>query len=320
MNSDKTILMTIDVEDWFQVENFRPWIPFDTWDQLELRVERNVHRLLNLFDKIELKADQDHCSQITAENQKRTGYEPSVRSDEPKNSKKIRATFFVLGWIAEKLPYLVQEIHTRGHEIASHGYYHNLCNRQSIVDLKKELNNSKKLLEDITGSEICGFRAPNFSISDEVLSIIENTGYQYDSSYNSFNVNSRYGKISINGKGKRGGVYRISESFFEIPISNLRLLNCFLPLGGGGYFRLIPFRLFRAGIGAILKKNSAYIFYLHPWELDTEQPHVKNAPLSYRFRHYVNLKKSESKLVKMIKELRFCKFVTCSEYIASISR
>jgi polysaccharide deacetylase family protein (PEP-CTERM system associated) len=303
MNSNKTILLTIDVEDWFQVENFKPWIPFETWDQRELRVERNTHKLLNLFDSIELKAQS---SKLKADNQVKTDYELT---------KKVCATFFVLGWIAKRLPHLIREIHTRGHEIASHGYNHNLCNQQSHDELKKELNDSKKLLEDIIGSQVFGFRAPNFSIDDDVIKIIEECGYLYDSSHNSFVLHSRYGQISLNGHNKKGIAHKISENFFELPISNLKIRMSDIPIGGGGYFRLIPYWLFRLGVHSILKKDGAYVFYMHPWEIDPNQPKVIEASLNYRFRHYTNLGKTKSKLTNLLESFKSCRFITCSDYI-----
>ena len=151
-------LITIDVEDWFQVENLRPWNPVSSWDSRELRVERNVRRLLDLFDE--------------------------VGAALPSNS--LRATFFVLGWIAERLPGLVREIAARGHEVASHGQSHRMCRPLPDAELKGELEDSKRLLEDIVGKEVAGFRAPNFSVDDRVLGLIAESGYRYDSSYNNF--------------------------------------------------------------------------------------------------------------------------------------
>jgi polysaccharide deacetylase family protein (PEP-CTERM system associated) len=327
MDKEKYILLTIDVEDWFQVENFRPWIPFETWDQRELRVERNVHRLLDLFDSVELKAEnekEDYELSAISYEQKSAGR----RTTDNGHTKKVRATFFVLGWIAERLPHLIREIHARGHEIASHGYNHNLCNRQPHADLKRELAASKKLLEDITGAPVTGFRAPNFSIDDEVLNIVQECGYQYDSSYNSFGLHGRYGKISLNGHGKKGIAFQISDNFFELPISNIHFKNPLsskrndrnrfvIPWGGGGYFRLLPFYIFKMGVNSILGKHNAYLFYAHPWEIDSEQPRVDDASRLNRFKHYKNIKKTSLRLSKLVNEFEYCKFITCSRYIAS---
>ena len=321
MNSKKYILLTIDVEDWFQVENFRPWIPFETWDQRELRVEKNTHKLLNLFDSIELKACNSNNSKLKAGNQIGKNYELSAMSYEKSHPK---VTFFILGWIAERLPHLVREIHSRGHEIASHGYHHNLCNQQSHAELKKELNNSKNLLEDITGARIFGFRAPNFSISNDILKTIEGCGYLYDSSYNSFGLHGRYGQISLNGASKQGIAHKISEDFFELPISNIDFnyilksrKRFILPWGGGAYFRLIPYRFFKLGVQSILKKDEAYVIYIHPWELDPEQPRVKEISYQYKLRHYKNISRTSLKLSRLVNEFEQCKFITCSQYLDS---
>ncbi len=221
----------------------------------------------------------------------------------------------MLAWIAERLPHLVREIRARGHEIASHGYYHNLCNQQSPNALKKDLTDSKKLLEDIIGSPVVGYRAPSFSISNEILKLIEECGYLYDSSYNSFALHGRYGHINLSQNGSKGIAIQISNSFYELAISNMKLGIHTLPWGGGTYFRLIPSPLFEMGVRSILKKHGAYLFYLHPWEIDPEQPKVNEAPSFYRFRHYVNLDKTESKLSSFIESFKECHFVTCHQYL-----
>ncbi|UCE08348.1 MAG: DUF3473 domain-containing protein, partial [bacterium] len=384
-----TILITIDVEDWFQVENFKPWIPFNTWDQRELRVEKNVHRLLNLFDSVELKANSSklidandstnsinpispsnltnhgnsldfRCGRIARpvkfednltgelsrfhqETEKLNKSSQSIKSCQPKKDKtnpfrnnndngpqtidygrqkKLHATFFVLGWIAERLPHLVREIQFRGHEVASHGYYHKLYNQMTSEELKKDLIDSKKLLEDISGSAVYGFRAPSFSVSDDILKTIEDCGYRYDSSYNSFIIHKRYGQVSLNENGKWGVAYELSPTFYELPISNLNLRKAIssgrndkkrfaLPWGGGAYFRLLFFPLFEIGVKNILQKENAYLFYLHPWEIDPEQPRIEEASLNYKFRQYVNLSQTHEKLASLFKSFSDCHFVTC---------
>ncbi len=317
-----SILLTIDVEDWFQVENFKAYIPFSSWPKRELRVEKNTHRLLDLFDSIAVN---------------RSGQRSAV-SDQPDNAvsqidnddgqptedngehKKVRCTFFVLGWLAERLPHLVREIHDRGHEVASHGYNHTLCNQQSHEVLMNDLVNSKILLEDIIGSQVFGYRAPSFSMSDRILKVIQECGYLYDSSYNSFGMNQRYGRVTMSDVSKKGIAYQVSGNFFELPISNLTLImkNLELPWGGGGYFRLIPLFLFVPGVRAIFEKDRAYVFYLHPWEIDPEQPRVNNAGICLKFRHYVNLARTYVKQKRLIERFSDCRFNTCSEYIAKV--
>lgn len=282
-----TILLTIDVEDWFQVENLRPWFPVFSWNNYPLRVERNTHRLLDLFDSFQ---------------------NPGVK-----------ATFFTLGWIAEKIPWMVEEIHRRGHEVASHGYGHMMCNQISAEDLKEDLYRSKSLLEDITGIEIRGYRAPNFSVNQQVLDTIRNTGYRYDSSYNDFSMHGRYGKLNTDGRQKNGIALCLGDDFHEIPISNINLGPQVMPWGGGGYFRLIPFQLFRLGIQHILENKGAYMFYLHPWELDPDQPRVQQSKGLNTWRHYLNLKHTYSKLTHLITSFKHCRFMTCNQYIRDIA-
>jgi len=371
------ILLTIDVEDWFQVENFKQCIPYSSWSSCELRVEKNTHRLLDLFDSFGSTAGYGIHSKLKIHNSKlpfrlpsrptaQLPSPPAAQQSAPTNPK---VTFFVLGWLAERLPNLVREIHSRGHEVASHGFHHELCSKQSRGDLKQDLIDSKKLLEDIIGDPVYGYRAPSFSINDDILKLVEECGYRYDSSYNSFGFHGRYGKLSLSSNGTRGIAIDVSqprlsdihglqsdgcdsfktgnskmpfdsclersgpqgrspvltpiaaEGFYELPISNLELktqnskLKIIFPWGGGGYFRLIPFPLFKRGVKSILKKNGAYIFYMHPWEIDPNQPKVAAANRSYRFRHYVNLDKTFSRLERIVHGFDSCRFITCSEYL-----
>ncbi|MEA1901839.1 MAG: XrtA system polysaccharide deacetylase [Thermodesulfobacteriota bacterium] len=296
------ILITIDVEDWFQVENFKQYIPFSSWDSYELRVEKNTHKIFDLLDS---------------------------QQSNPTNPK---ATFFILGWIAERLPHLVREIHARGHEVASHGYTHNLCNQQSHEELKTDLADSKKMLEDIISAPIYGYRAPSFSIDKDILKIIQDCGYLYDSSYNSFSMHGRYGQLSLSQNGRKGIAFQIpktdhatstkasiinhqSSILYELPISNIKLWNHIFPFGGGAYFRLIPCFLFRMGVKSILNSEKTYLLYLHPWEIDPEQPRVNNASTFFKFRHYVNLNKTASKLASFIETFKECGFITCHHYL-----
>jgi polysaccharide deacetylase family protein (PEP-CTERM system associated) len=292
------ILLTIDVEDWFQVENFKRYIPFSSWPSYELRVEKNTYRILDLLDS---------CSSAC-------NAQPAIHSP-------IKATFFVLGWIAERLPHLVREIHSRGHEVASHSYLHNMCDKESYEDLKKGFGCSKKLLEDITGSPVYGLRTPNFSISDDILKIIEECGYLYDSSFNSFVMHNRYGqngKIELSQSVRNGIAVKISDKFYELPISNLKFAHQVFPWGGGGYFRLIPLFLFKRGVRSILEKEKVYLFYFHPWEIDPEQPKVNQASSFYKFRHYTNLSKTHRKLSKLIESFAHCNFITCRQYLDEV--
>lgn len=278
MTTPPTFLFTVDVEDWFQVENFKPWIAEDTWHQRELRVERNVHRLLDLLDG---------C--------------PS--------------TFFILGWVADKLPRLVRDIADQGHEVASHGYGHQMCHDMGSEELRRDLTRSKHLLEDITGSEVVGFRAPSFSINHGTFGLLEQCGYRYDSSYNSFEVNPRYGHLDLSRYRQNVRGCTITDHFRELPLSNLTLSNRTLPWCGGGYFRLLPYSVFRQGLRRILSDQRHYLFYLHPWEIDPGQPRVTDADRLSRFRHYCNLKTTYRKLQMMLKDHAHCRFTTCREFL-----
>lgn len=279
----RRIIITVDVEDWFQVENFKTSISFTDWTNKELRVDKNTYYLLDFFDKY-----------------------------------KIKATFFILGWIAKRIPGLVNEIHLRGHEVASHGYNHLLCTELSNKDLKKDLIDSKELLEDIIGLPVNGYRAPSFSINDHILKVVKDCGYLYDSSFNSFSVHKRYGKVDLIRNIKKGIVSKVSDNLYELPISNLKLFNLILPWGGGGYFRIIPLPLFKMGVREILKREQTYLFYLHPWEIDHEQPRVKEALGLFKIRHYMNLNKTLSKLSSFIEDFKECCFVTCRQYLDNI--
>jgi hypothetical protein len=237
---------------------------------------------------------------------------------------------------------LVREIQFRGHEIASHTYNHNRCDYQTSLELTAELTKSKNQLEDIIGREIMGFRSPSFSVNREVLKTIERCGYRYDSSYNSFSVHGRYGKISLDGYTQVGIALKISNNFFELPVSNLTIgghllhqltdqvssrrtrnntspKSVVLPWGGGGYFRLIPFLLFKIGVKTILKSDNAYLFYIHPWEIDPNQPKVKISSAIYKFRHYSNISNTKDKLIKFLNAFSAYRFITCNDYISKLS-
>ena len=301
MNADTrpNILLTIDVEDWFQVENLRPWFPPGAWNRQELRVERNTNDLMDLLDSMELPPD-------------------SQKPAAPVHTPAPRATFFILGWIAKRLPNLVREIQKRGHEVASHGYNHLMCSRISPEDLKDDLIRSKRTIEDITGVEVKGYRAPNFSISDVALELVRTTGYQYDSSYNNFARHGRYGVLTLNGKNKAGEAVRIEKDFAELPISNLTVGNQIVPWGGGGYFRLLPLPIFTRGIAHILNRTGFYLFYMHPWEIDPGQPRVKNGSRLSSWRHYLNLAKTRTRLAGLLQTFKRCKFPTCSQYLDDV--
>jgi len=253
----KTICLSFDVEDWFQVENLREKFPPQTWDKCELRVEINTRKILDLLDKYNVKA-----------------------------------TFFVLGWIAERKPELVKEIHSRGHEIASHGYGHIINYELNRDEIYEDIKKSKELLESITGNKVVGYRAPNFSVTQDVIDALTTLGFEYDSSYNPFSKNKRYGQLGTNEKG----IFRLNESLVEISMSVWKSKFFELSIAGGGYFRLYPYSSFRTLASSYLKKSDYMIMYFHPWEFDPEQPRVRDVKFSYKFRQYVGLARNYCKL------------------------
>lgn len=288
------ILLTFDVEDWFQVENLRGCFPHSTWDACELRVEASTHRILDLLDQ--------------------TGGGRAANG----GGSAVRGTFFVLGWVAERVPGLVQEIAARGHEVASHGHRHRLCRLQEPAELARDLERSKKLLEDLTGKPVSGYRAPGFSISPAILEQIAATGYWYDSSFNSFALNPRYGSLHLDDGHRRGIAYRVTEHLHELPVSNLRIDGRSVPWAGGGYFRLLPPAIFLAGVRKILARDGGYLFYLHPWEFDPDQPRAHPTRRRHRFRHYLNLGKTAERFHGFLESFKERRFVTCSDYLRSI--
>lgn len=282
-DAGKTILLTFDVEDWFQVENFKEYIPYSSWNDKELRVERNTLELLDLLDGVLAQ---------------------------------VQATFFVLGWIAERYPDLVREIQKRGHEVASHGFEHHLCYNQTQEEFRQDLIKSKELLEHLIGAEVTGYRAPSFSITDETIRIVQDAGYLYDSSYNSYAGHGRYGSLTLPETQKQDSpLHALSSTFYEVPVSNLNIGKTIIPWGGGGYFRLLPSFLHRAGVKQILRQNRCFTFYMHPWEIDPGQPRVQEAKPFFRFRHYVNLSGAKYKLIRLIEDNREHSFRTCRNFI-----
>ena len=263
--------LTVDVEDYFHVSALAPSIHRDTWDLRESRVVSNTRRLLALL--------QEH---------------------------RVRGTFFVLGWVAERQPQLVKDIVAGGHEIACHGFSHRLVYEQSREEFYDETRRSKDLLEDLTGAAVVGYRAASYSIVRKslwALDVLVELGFAYDSSI--FPVHhDRYG---IPGAAR--SPHRIltpgGASIAEWPLATAKLLGCSLPVAGGGYFRLLPYWLSRWGLQSINRKDcSPFIFYLHPWEIDPGQPRVAASFLS-TFRHYTNLDKVERRLTRLLGDFQF---------------
>ena len=267
-HSGPFLLITVDLEDWFQVENLRPLFPHSVWDRCEYRVERGTEELLGLFSRLN-----------------------------------VRATFFVLGWVAEHSPGLVGRILGEGHEIASHGYRHELADRMDASRLSKDISRSKAVLEDATGVKVYGYRAPSFTLSERLLRILEECGMAYDSSLNDFRLHGRYGRVDLSRNGWHrlpGGLWRYGR-VVELPVSNLPLPGGLVaPAGGGGYFRAAPLPLFRLAARRILRLRPYYMFYCHPWEFDPGQPRVKGISPLRRLRHYVNIHRNLERLERLL--------------------
>lgn len=263
--------LTVDVEDYFHVAALAPSIHRDSWGSRESRVVDNTRKLLDIFGRFD-----------------------------------ARATFFVLGWVAERHPRLVKEIAASGHEIACHGYSHSLVYEQTPEVFREETLRSKNLLEDITGSAVIGYRAASYSIVRETLwalDILVELGFAYDSSI--FPVrHDRYG-IPDAARIPHRLLTPDKKNIVEWPLSTANVFGYRLPVAGGGYFRLLPYWLTRWGLASINRNEQRpFIFYLHPWEIDPGQPRVPASWLS-RFRHYTNLEKCEGRLQRLLGEFRF---------------
>lgn len=263
--------MTVDVEDYFQVSAFEACVSRDRWDGFESRVCRNTDRLLQMFDEAG-----------------------------------VTATFFVLGWVAERYPDLVRRIAAAGHEIASHSYAHRLAYELTPAEFREDLRRAKGVLEDAGGVPVRGYRAPSYSVTARSMWVIDELidgGYLYDSSIYPIH-HDRYGipdaprHLHRIDRSNRGGIW-------ELPGSTVRCLSQNLPIGGGGYFRILPYAWTRFGIRRVnTVEQRPVVFYLHPWEIDPAQPRI-DAPAVSRFRHYYNLGATESRLKRLLSEFRF---------------
>jgi polysaccharide deacetylase family protein (PEP-CTERM system associated) len=251
--------ITVDVEDYFQVSAFASHIARSDWDRMPCRVERNLDTVLGLLDE--------------------TG---------------TKGTFFTLGWIAERYPRLVQRIVDEGHELASHGYGHRRATEQDAAGFLQDIRTAKRLLEDIGGVEVKGYRAPSFSIGAGNLwafGCIAEAGYRYSSSVYPIQ-HDHYGMPDA-----PRFAYRACDGLVEIPVATVRAGRRNWPAGGGGYFRLLPYWLSRTLIRRVNRDDARpAVFYVHPWELDPGQPRVPGTGIKTRFRHYLNLRRTESRL------------------------
>jgi len=283
VNASKKIkhAMTVDVEDYFHVAAFADVISIDKWADYPCRVEQNTDILLELFRR-----------------------------------KNIKATFFVLGWVAEHYPNIVRKIVAQGHELASHGYSHQLVYTQSPAVFKEETYKSKEILENLSQQKITGYRAASYSITGKslwALDILAELGFTWDSSI--FPIrHDRYGMPNSPDRP-----YRIKTKFgllTEFPLTTAKVMGMSLPAAGGGYFRQYPYFISKYLFNrASLNQTRPQIFYLHPWEIDQDQPRVEGASLFSRFRHYTNLKRCLPRLERLVDDFQFS---TVSESLASV--
>ncbi|WHZ29190.1 MAG: polysaccharide deacetylase [Nitrospira sp.] len=271
-------VLSFDVEEHFQVSAFWSDSRRQQWDRLESRVEQNTLRLAELLARFE-----------------------------------TRATFFVLGWVAERYPGLVKALANQGHEIASHGYGHELVTNQTDSEFREDVRRAKCILEDVTGEMVYGYRAPSFSITDRTpwaLAILVEEGYLYDSSI--------YARFSRSEKvGTARGVHEITTTagnIIEVALPTADLCGLQLPIAGGGYFRLFPYSASRMFLRQLERAGTRCIMYLHPWEIDPDQPRM-DGPLVSRFRHYLNLKKTEQRLQCLLRDFSFAPVVEIVEPI-----
>lgn len=260
--------MSIDVEDYFQVSAFAPYIRREDWHGLECRVERNIERILELLA-----------------------------------SKQVKATFFTLGWIAERYPRLVKAIVAGGHELASHGYGHERASDLSPAAFSDDITRAKSLLEDLGGVPVVGYRAPSFSIGKSNLwafDLLREADYRYSSSVYPI-AHDHYGMPD-----SPRFAYPVREGLLEIPVTTVRLGSRNLPSSGGGYFRLLPYALSRWMIRRVNEVDAEpAVFYFHPWEIDAAQPRVPGIDAKTRFRHYVNISRTHDRIARLLEDFQW---------------
>jgi polysaccharide deacetylase family protein (PEP-CTERM system associated) len=259
--------LTIDVEDYFQVSAFAPYIRRSEWESMPCRVEQNIDRILALL------SDTD-----------------------------VKATFFTLGWIAERYPELVRRVSQSGHELASHGFSHQRATEQGRDEFLADIRLAKAVLEDISGDAVNGYRAPSFSVGPKnawAFECIGEAGYRYSSSVYPI----RHDHYGVPDAPRFA--HETSAGVLELPVATVRMFRANWPAGGGGYFRLLPYTVSRWSIRHInTVDGKPAMFYFHPWELDPDQPRVQGPGAKSRFRHYLNLKRTEPRLRRLLAD--FC--------------
>jgi polysaccharide deacetylase family protein (PEP-CTERM system associated) len=260
--------LSIDVEDYFQVSAFERHIARSDWDRLPCRVEANVERILSLLDEHD-----------------------------------ARATFFTLGWIAERYPAMVRRIADAGHELASHGFSHSRASDQQPDAFLADIGGAKRLLEDVGGCEVRGYRAPSFSVGPGnawAFECIAKAGYRYSSSVYPIR-HDHYGAPS-----SPRFAHEVAPGLLEFPVATVRMLNHNWPAGGGGYFRLLPYQVSSWSLKRIHRVDGRpAVFYFHPWEIDPGQPRVPGLSAKTRFRHYLNLNRTQGRLARLLRDFRW---------------
>lgn len=270
-NSDVVNALSVDVEDYYHVTALSSVVSRHQWESLPSRVVDNTHRVLELLE-----------------------------------SSGAKATFFILGWVAERNARLVRTIADAGHEIACHGYSHKRINEQDAEEFRSETRRAKEIIEDSAGKAVLGYRAASFSITKDslwALDILVEEGFVYDSSI--FPIHhDLYGVPGASGDP--GTLTTPGEkTLAEFPLSALKILGINLPVGGGGYFRLYPYWFTELSLKAMNRHGRCFNFYCHPWEFDPDQPRFDNVPLLSRFRHYNNLSLFESRFKRLLNTFSF---------------
>lgn len=259
--------LSIDVEDWFCVNNLKHSISRNDWGKCELRVEKSTVQLLRLLERY-----------------------------------KAKATFFVLGWIVDRIPDLVREIENLGHEVASHGYHHEVLYEMTPESFDADLKRSLDAISSVTHQDVIGYRAPSFSLTQRTMwavDIMVKNGIRYDSSIFPIGFHPDYGLADAKLE-----IHNISESLIEVPMSCVELFRWRIPCSGGGYFRVLPYSLSSLLIRTCNSQGRRVVFYLHPWEVDPGQPKVK-LPLMKSFRHYSNLDKTLRRFERLLNDFEF---------------
>lgn len=263
-------VFSVDVEEWFQVGAFENTLNRNDWSSLDSRVVYQTEKILSLLHR-----------------------------------KKVHATFFCLGWVAEREPALIRKISEAGHEVACHGMDHKRLYQMTETEFFKDIKKAKTLLEDACGVDVIGYRAPSFSMSESTWNFYERmveAGFSYSSSV----VPAKTDHYGIAGAPRVPFYPLDGQNFIEVPMTVATFGKTALPASGGGYFRLLPTFLSRPLMRrAVQQTNTGVIFYMHPWEIDPEQPRVKNAPLRSKIRHYTNQATMESKLEKLLTREKF---------------